>query len=138
MDHENPSKVQYFPLVLFIVVVSIIGSSWFLFVDKETPNASVQGIQYEGKVSDEMQDFLKLLDGTRDSVYNALSEFGVENLYTANMELYNLGSPVIVGYNSQGLYECYKVDFKTGVTIRAYEICWAQKQIHNVRFVEVR
>lgn len=138
MNNEKPSYVQYFPLVLFIVVASIIASSWvFLDFDKDS-EASVKGVQYEGEVSNEMKDFLSIINGSRETVFDALSKYGVEDLYTANMELYNLSNPKVTGFNAGHGYECYSVDFETGVTVRSYQICWAKNQIHSVRFIEVR
>ncbi|MCA9537414.1 MAG: hypothetical protein KC620_00920 [Myxococcales bacterium] len=77
--------------------------------------------------SAEMKDFLGGF-GSSDQVEAALKKHGVEGLETGDMEMYDLKEPKVVATNGA----CYDFEAKAGMTVRTYEVCWAEGKINKV------
>ena len=106
-------------LVITTALISCSGSGT---QTTETKTASVTAIE----VAPEMQSFMNKLDGRSSSVGAALEEFGMENLVTADMEIYDLKEPVCTGKEGDGTY---LLNVRSGMTVRGYKLTWKDKKI---------
>jgi hypothetical protein len=80
------------------------------------------------EVPAEMTEFMSMLTGKSDNTEAALTKFGVEDLETADMEMYDLKDAKAVGMNNK----CFTMEAASGQTIRTYDICWDNGKITTV------
>ena len=81
------------------------------------------------EASPEMTAFLAKFDGTDAAVTAALKEFGAdETVADDDMGMYTLGEPKVVG--AEG--DCFTFEAKAGMTIRTYNVCWAEGKINKI------
>ncbi len=86
------------------------------------------------EVSKEMQDFIGMIKGNYKDVSAAMNKYAAnEKLKTDNITMYDLDGGLVKSRDG----DCYTVDFKTGISIRTYEICWSNKKIVEVKFLGV-
>ena len=76
-----------------------------------------------------MTAFLAKFDGTDAAVSAALKEYGTDDtIADDDMGMYTLGEPTVVGKDG----DCYTFDAKAGMTIRTYNVCWADGKINKI------
>ncbi len=88
-------------------------------------------------LSAEMKAFMAGL-GSSDKVAAALAKYGKPGLQTADMEMYDLKSPAVVGSSMMGSATCYQMQAKAGVTTRTYKLCWENAKITQVKSLGMR
>ncbi len=85
--------------------------------------------------SPEMQEFVGMIKGQSSDVVAALAKFGAtDDLKTNEIIMYNLSEPKVTAKNA----DCYTVDFKAGMTVRTYDICWKDGKITQITEKEVK
>lgn len=81
------------------------------------------------EASPEMTAFLAKFDGTDAAVTAALKEFGAtEEVHDDDMGMYTLGEPKVVAKDG----DCFSFEAKAGMTIRTYNVCWAEGKIAKI------
>ncbi|MFV8755587.1 hypothetical protein ACNOYE_33980 [Nannocystaceae bacterium ST9] len=81
------------------------------------------------ETSPEMTNFLAKFDGTDAAVTAALKEFGAnETISGDDMGMYMLSKPKVVSKDG----DCYTFDAEAGITIRTYNVCWAEGKISKI------
>ncbi len=85
--------------------------------------------------SPEMTEFVGMIKGQSADVVAALAKFGGnDEVKNDDMRFYNLAEPVVKEANG----DCYTVDFKAGLTIRTYDICWKDGKITKITEKDVK
>ncbi|KIG12960.1 hypothetical protein DB30_00844 [Enhygromyxa salina] len=88
----------------------------------EPPAAAVE-------VSEDMKNFMAKFDGTDPAVTAALKEFGAnEEIHDDDMGMYTLKDPKVVA--AEG--DCFTMEAGAGMTIRTYNVCWAEGKINKI------
>jgi hypothetical protein len=81
------------------------------------------------ETSPEMTAFLAKFDGTDAAVTSALKEYGANDEIANNdMGMYMLAKPKVV--SKEG--DCYTFEAEAGITVRTYNVCWAEGKINKV------
>ncbi len=81
------------------------------------------------ETSPEMTNFLAKFDGTDAKVTEALKEFGAnEAIHDDDMGMYMLSKPKVIGKEG----DCYTFEAEAGITIRTYDVCWAEGKINKI------
>jgi hypothetical protein len=81
------------------------------------------------ETSPEMTAFLAKFDGTDAAVKAALTEFGAdEAVVDDDMGMFSLGKPKVVAKDG----DCYTFETEAGITIRTYNVCWAEGKINKI------
>jgi hypothetical protein len=81
------------------------------------------------EASPEMTAFLAKFDGTDEAVSAALKEYGANDEVAGNdMGMYTLGEPKVVSKDG----DCYTFEAKAGMTVRTYDVCWAEGKISKI------
>ncbi|PRQ05707.1 hypothetical protein [Enhygromyxa salina] len=89
---------------------------------EEPPAAAVE-------VSEDMKNFMAKFDGTDPAVTAALKEFGAnEEIADDDMGMYMLKDPKVV--SAEG--DCFTMEAGAGMTIRTYNVCWAEGKINKI------
>jgi hypothetical protein len=105
--------------------------------DKKTDDAKTEAKPEEAKpeeaaaveASAEMTAFLAKFDGTDEAVTAALKEYGADDSVADNdMGMYTLGEPKVVSKDG----DCYTFEAKAGITVRTYDVCWADGKINKI------
>lgn len=78
--------------------------------------------------SKEMKDFLSMMNATSEAVDQALTKYGAEDLDRSDMDIWMLEQPNVISNKD----ETYTVEFKSGITIRTYEISWKDAKIVKI------
>jgi hypothetical protein len=85
------------------------------------------------EISEEMQDFANLLDGTAEGVNAALDKYLAEGVSDEDMGMYSLEKAEIVGIkDAEGEAVTYVINTKSGITVRVYELTWENGKITKV------
>lgn len=81
------------------------------------------------ETSPEMTNFLAKFDGTDAAVSAALKEFGAnEGIHDDDMGMYMLSKPKVIGKEG----DCFTFEAEAGITIRTYDVCWAEGKINKI------
>ncbi|GEM_PF-1374509 len=81
------------------------------------------------EVSEDMKNFMAKFDGTDAAVTAALKEFGSgETITDDDMGMYTLSDPKVVANTG----DCFTMEAGAGMTVRTYEVCWADGKINKI------
>jgi hypothetical protein len=81
------------------------------------------------EASPEMTAFLAKFDGSDAAVTAALKEFGADEAVAEDdMGMYTLGKPKVVAKDG----DCFTFEAEAGMTIRTYNVCWAEGKINKI------
>lgn len=102
-------------------------------VDEAPPEAPPEEAKPEEpaavEASPEMTAFLGKFDGTDAAVTAALKEYGAnEEVAGDDMGMYTLGKPKVVGKDG----DCFTFEAEAGMTVRTYNVCWAEGKINKI------
>ena len=108
---KTPIFTFFIPLLIFCILIGCNGD-----------NSDIE-------LSPEMTEFLEMIKGSSDDVTAALGKFGAsEEIKLDDMGIYDLKKPKVTSKNG----ECYSVEFNYDITIRMYDICWADGKIISI------
>lgn len=85
------------------------------------------------KISTEMRDFMKRLDGTEKSVNGALLKYAAAGVSTSAMDGIRVREPKVTATEVKDGMTCYKMACKTGILDRVYLVCWKDKKIQKLK-----
>jgi hypothetical protein len=81
------------------------------------------------EVSEPMTNFMAKFDGTDPAVTAALKEFGAnDEIADDDMGMYMLKDPKVV--SAEG--DCFMMEAGAGMTVRSYNVCWADGKINKI------
>jgi hypothetical protein len=92
------------------------------------PKAAASAVE----VSADMKSFLALFDGTDKAVTAAVKKYGGTKLDDKDMHLYNLKDPKVTASATKADQTCYTFKANSGLTTRAYVVCWQGGKIVSV------
>ncbi len=107
--------------------------SLMVFCLLTTPTAAQKQNSNTSKVSAEMRDFMKQLDGKEENVNAALKKYAAEGVDTNDMSHIMVREPKITKTESKDGMTCYTMVCKTGIAERVYLIGWKDKKIQKVK-----
>lgn len=123
--------------VIGLVLILVLGGVGFVLLsgDDEDSDDDVETVAdndtaEEGTqdsavtVSEEMQSFVDMFNGSFEDVEAAFEMYEVEGLDRAGIDFYDLENPEVVSVSEVGAQECYGVDVEAGITVRNFEVCW--------------
>lgn len=85
-------------------------------------------------VSEEMNEFLGMFDGTFQKVEEGLAKFGAtDEIKEDEMGMYDMSEPTVT--SAEG--DCYVFEAKAGMTKRIYKVCWTDGLISGIEFIEM-
>lgn len=120
---KNNTKMRKSILSLFVVLAAMFGLS------------SCGDDSSKIEQSPEMIEFVGMIKGQSSDVVAALAKFGAtDDIKTNDICFYNLSEPVV----KEKKDNCYTVDFKSGIIIRTYDICWKDGKITSIAEKEVK
>jgi hypothetical protein len=90
------------------------------------------------KVSAEMKDFLKQLNGNEKSVNAALKKYAAPKVDTSAMEGIMVREPKVTKTEVKDGQTCYTIAVKTGILDRTYLICWKDKKIQKLKQLSIK
>ncbi len=103
-----------------------------------TPITAQKQSSKTNKVSAEMRDFMKQLDGKEEHVNAALKKYAAEGVDTTEMSYILVSNPKITKTETKEGMTCYTMACKTGLAERVYLICWKDKKIQKVKQLSMR
>lgn len=81
------------------------------------------------EVAEPMKNFMAKFDGTDPAVTAALKEFGATpEIADDDMGMYMLKDPKVV--SAEG--DCFMMEAAAGMTVRSYNVCWADGKIAKI------
>jgi hypothetical protein len=117
----------------FMTAVSLmIGCLFF------SPASAQSGGKSKPKVSAEMRDFMKRLDGTAKNVDGALKKYAADGVDTSSMSGIEVREPKVTKTETKDGTTCYTMSCKTGILDRVYVICWKDNKIQKLRQLSVK
>lgn len=85
-------------------------------------------------VSEDMQAFMDMFDGTYEQVEAALQMYGAtDEIMEDDMGMYDMSEPVVTAADG----DCFTFEAKAGMTKRIYNMCWTEGKITSIEFVEM-
>lgn len=90
------------------------------------------------KVSAEMKDFMKMLDGTEKGVGAALKKFAADGVDTSDMDGILVREPKVTKTETKDGQTCYTIAVKTGLLDRTYLVCWKDKKIQKLKQLSIK
>jgi hypothetical protein len=90
------------------------------------------------KVSTEMKDFMKQLNGNEKSVNAALKKYAAPKVDTSDMEGIQVREPRVTKTEAKDGQICYTIAVKTGILDRTYLICWKDKKIQKLKQLSIK
>lgn len=103
-----------------------------------TPAVAQSGGKAKAKVSAEMRDFMKHLDGRAKNVDAALKKYAAKGVDTSAMDGIEVREPKITKTETKEGMTCYTMSCKTGILDRVYLIGWKDKKIQQLKQLSVK
>ncbi len=112
--------------------------SLMVFCLLTTPVTAQKQSSKTSKVSAEMRDFMKQLDGKEEHVNAALKKYAAEGVDTTDMSYTLVRDPKVTKMESKEGMTCSTMACKTGIAERVYLICWKDKKIQKVKQLSMK
>jgi hypothetical protein len=101
-------------------------------------DAQQSGGKSKAKVSAEMRDFMKSLDGNGKHVDEALKKYAAKDVDTSDMSSIGVRDPKITNTETKDKMTCYTMSCKSGILDRVYLICWKDKKIQKLQQLSLK
>jgi hypothetical protein len=101
-------------------------------------SARAEDKKKEVKVSAEMKDFMKHLDGTEKGVAAALKKHAADGVDTSAIAGIQVREPKATKVEMKDGQTCYTMAVKTGILDRTYLVCWKDKKIRKIKQLSIK
>jgi hypothetical protein len=90
------------------------------------------------KLSAEMKDFMKHLNGTEKGVDAALKKHVAEGVDTLDIKGIQVREPKVTQSEMKDGMTCYTMEVKSGILERTYRVCWKDQKIREIKQLSIK